>query len=153
MFKLSMRSKNNLVGVKNDLVDVINRAIAITSVDFGVIEGLRSIEKQKQNVKSGASQTMSSKHLTGNAVDLIAYDEKGKVTYELKYYFEIAHAVRTAARDKETAIKWGAAWTISDIRSWNEHMGLAVESYKKSCSERTPKIKPFIDAMHFELSQ
>ena len=39
MFKLSKKSLNNLQGIKQPLVNVVTRAIQITSIDFVVIEG------------------------------------------------------------------------------------------------------------------
>ena len=41
MYKLSKRSMSNLVGVHPDLDAVIERAIQITPIDFGVSEGVR----------------------------------------------------------------------------------------------------------------
>ena len=72
-FKLSQRSLDRLDGVKQDLVNVVRRAIEITTIDFGVTEGLRTEERQKELVAKGASKTMKSKHLDGNAVDLMVY--------------------------------------------------------------------------------
>ena len=68
-FKLSQRSMNNLEGVHEDLVRVVKRALEITEVDFMVLEGLRSVTRQAELVKSGASTTMNSRHLSGKAVD------------------------------------------------------------------------------------
>ncbi|MCP9270530.1 M15 family peptidase, partial [Xenorhabdus sp. XENO-1] len=47
-FKFSQRSENNLKGVHPDLVAVVRRALALSPVDFTVIEGLRTLERQKQ---------------------------------------------------------------------------------------------------------
>jgi len=72
-FALSKRSLEKLEGVEEKLKIVVMRAIHLTKVDFGVICGLRTLEEQKQLVESGASQTLKSKHLEGQAVDLMAY--------------------------------------------------------------------------------
>lgn len=72
MYKLSKKSLDRMKGVHPDLVKVVKRAIQISEVDFTVTEGLRDIERQRELVKSGASKTMNSRHLTGHAVDLIA---------------------------------------------------------------------------------
>jgi peptidoglycan L-alanyl-D-glutamate endopeptidase CwlK len=55
MFKLSKDSLDNLVGVKPQLVSVVKRAIQLTKVDFGVIEGVRTLETQKRYVAQGKS--------------------------------------------------------------------------------------------------
>jgi peptidoglycan LD-endopeptidase CwlK len=70
MYKLGARSKQRLKGVHDDLVRVVERAIEITTVDFTVLEGLRTPERQKALYESGASQTLNSRHITGHAVDL-----------------------------------------------------------------------------------
>ena len=91
MYKLSQRSKDNLSGVKTELVAVVTTAIEHTSVDFGVIQGLRTLQQQKELVAKGASQTMKSKHLTGDAVDLMAY-VGSRASWELNLYDDIASA-------------------------------------------------------------
>jgi len=48
MFKLSQRSLDRMEGVHPDLIRVVKKAITFTKIDFGVIEGLRSEEKQKE---------------------------------------------------------------------------------------------------------
>ncbi len=72
-FRFSQRSEKNLAGVKPQLVAVVRRALALSDVDFGITEGLRTKERQKQLVAEGKSQTMNSRHLTGDAVDVVAY--------------------------------------------------------------------------------
>ena len=72
MYKLSNRSLGKLEGVDNKLVEVVKEAITLTTVDFGVTYGLRTVEEQKKLVAAGRSQTMKSKHLEGKAVDLMA---------------------------------------------------------------------------------
>jgi peptidoglycan LD-endopeptidase CwlK len=148
MFKLSQRSLDKLEGVKPELVDVVKRAIELTTVDFGVIEGLRTEEQQKALVEKGASQTMKSKHLTGNAVDLMAY-VGGRGCWELNVYDEIADAVKGAAEELGTPIRWGAAWTVSDLRNWEGTAEEAMNAYIDI--RRAEGRRPFIDAPHFEL--
>ena len=69
-FKLSQRSRKRLEGVHSDLVAVVELAIIMPPVDFTVIEGLRTPERQRQLYKAGATKTLNSRHLTGHAVDL-----------------------------------------------------------------------------------
>ena len=114
MFKLSQRSKDRMKGVHPDLVKVVEKAITFTKIDFGVIEGLRTEEKQKELVASGASQTMKSKHLTGDAVDLMAY-VNGRGCWEIGVYDEVADAMKQAAYEEDVMIRWGAAWNIQDL--------------------------------------
>ena len=73
MYELSQRSLSRLDGVDERLVKVVCAAIKLSNVDFGVSEGLRTEERQKELVSKGASKTMKSKHLEGRAVDLVGY--------------------------------------------------------------------------------
>ena len=147
-YKLSTRSQERLMGIEPELKEVVYEAIKVTKIDFGVIEGLRTEEKQKQLVESGASQTMKSKHLEGRAVDLMAYIG-GRGSWELNVYDEIADAMKEAAVKVDVAVRWGAAWTVTDIREWEGNMEDAMNSYIDT--RRSQGRRPFIDAPHFEL--
>lgn len=110
-FKLSEKSLDRLKGLHPDIVKVVKRAIEITDSDFSVGEGLRTITRQKELFKQGATKTMNSRHLTGHAVDLFALDEDGKVTWDWKYYHPLAAAVKQAAKDVGVSIEWGGDWS------------------------------------------
>lgn len=147
-YKLSSRSMSKMDGVNQDMIDVVCRAIELTTVDFGVIQGMRTIEEQEALVAKGASQTMKSKHLEGRAVDLMAY-LAGKGSWELSIYDEVADAMKAAAIELGVPIRWGAAWHIDDIREWDGTMEEAMNDYIDL--RRSQGRRPFIDAPHFEL--
>ena len=109
MFVLSKKSLDRLTGVHPDLVRVVKRAIEITTVDFAVLEGVRSKARQEQLVKAGASQTMNSRHITGHAVDLGAY-VSGSVRWDWPLYHKIADAMKQAAAELGVPIEWGGDW-------------------------------------------
>ena len=147
-FKLSEKSIDRLKGLDSSLIDVVKRAIDLTEVDFGVSEGLRTLERQKELVEKGASQTLKSKHLGGKAVDLVAYIGP-RVSWELSVYDDIADAMRQAAKELDVTLRWGAAWhknlSDSDMSAedlMNEYIDL----------RRSQNRRPFIDAPHFELA-
>lgn len=148
MFRLSKRSKENLVSVQAPLVAVVQRAITLTKVDFAVTEGFRTQARQRELVAKGASQTMNSKHLIGEAVDLVAFLDS-RVSWELALYDEIADAMRAAAIAENVGVRWGAAWNIPDIRYWTGTMEDAINHYVDT--RRKLGKRPFIDAPHFEL--
>jgi peptidoglycan LD-endopeptidase CwlK len=148
-YKLSKRSLARLEGVDERMVRVVNTAITFSTVDFGVIQGLRTIEEQRELVAKGASQTMKSKHLDGLAVDLMAYiGSRG--SWELSLYDNIADAMKLAAIEEDVAIRWGAAWQIPDIREWDGTMQDAMDNYIDL--RRSQGRRPFIDGPHFELA-
>ena len=154
MFKLSKRSNGNLEGVHPDLVRVVRRAIELTDTDFGVYEGVRDIETQKQYVASGASQTMKSKHLIqkdgfSHAVDMMAYiGSRG--SWEITLYDNLADAMKEAACELGVSIKWGACWHINDLTNFEGTMQQATNEYIDL--RRSQGRRPFIDGPHFELS-
>ena len=147
-FKLSNRSKGKLEGVHPDMVKVVETAIGLTKVDFGVTYGVRTVEEQEKLVASGRSQTMKSKHLDGLAVDLMAYIGS-RASWELNLYDDIADAMAEAARDNNVKIRWGAAWHIDSIADWDFTMQDAMNSYVDL--RRAQGRRPFIDGPHFEL--
>ncbi len=147
-YKLSKRSLKNLEGVHPKMIEVVQHAISVSKVDFAVIEGLRTLERQKELYARGASQTMKSKHLTGKAVDLMAFiGTRG--SWELNLYDDIADAMRQGAIKAKVHIRWGAAWSIPDIRDWKGTMEEAMNSYIDE--RRKQGQRPFIDAPHFEI--
>lgn len=147
-FKLGKRSLEKLEGVDESLVAVVKRAIELTNIDFGVIYGLRTVEEQEKLFAAGKSQTMKSKHLEGRAVDLMAYVD-GKGCWELNVYDDLCDAMKEAAKELGVAIKWGAAWSEGDIRSYSSTSEDAMMSYIDL--RRSQGRRPFIDGPHFEL--
>jgi peptidoglycan L-alanyl-D-glutamate endopeptidase CwlK len=147
-FELSQRSLDRLEGVEDSLVVVVKRAIQLTNVDFGVSEGVRSVERQKELVAKGASKTMKSKHIEGLAVDLVAYIS-GRVSWELNLYDDIADAMAAAAKEHGVTVRWGGAWHIDDIGTWQGKMEDAMTTYIDL--RRSQGKRPFIDGPHFEL--
>ena len=107
---LGSRSVIRLKGVHPDLVKVVQHAIEISEVDFTVLEGLRSIERQQALVKAGASQTLKSRHLTGHAVDLGAWVDD-QVDWSWPLYSKIAKAMETASKQVGVPTEWGGNWT------------------------------------------
>ena len=108
-YKLSKRSLSRLDGVHKDLVQVVKLAIELTEVDFGVTEGVRTIERQRELFAKGASKTMNSRHLTGHAVDLVAY-VGSEVRWDWPLYHKIADAMKRAANSLGVPIVWGGDW-------------------------------------------
>ena len=153
-FSLSSRSRGKLEGVHPDMVAVVETAITLTKVDFGVTYGVRTLEEQKRLYESGRSQTMNSKHLlqddTGysHAVDVVAYDGSD-VVWEINVYDDICDAFKKAAEMHGVAIKWGAAWSEGDIRSYPGTAEDAMNAYIDL--RRSQGRRPFIDGPHFEL--
>jgi peptidoglycan L-alanyl-D-glutamate endopeptidase CwlK len=106
---LGPRSLSRLQDVHPDLVRVVKRAAAMSDLDFTVLEGLRTLERQKVLMKNGATKTMNSRHLTGHAVDLAPMVGDG-VSWDWPLYHKIAAAMKEAAKQLDIAIVAGADW-------------------------------------------
>ena len=121
---LSERSLGRLQGAHPDLHKVIVRAAAISDMDFTVLEVLRTVERQRHLVKTGASKTMNSRHLPGKdglsrAVDIAPLDDTGKVSWAWPLYHKLAVVIKQAAVDVGIPIEWGGDWiTFKDGPHW-----------------------------------
>jgi peptidoglycan L-alanyl-D-glutamate endopeptidase CwlK len=118
MIKLGLTSQKRLQGVHPDLVKVVKRAAELSDVDFTVTEGLRTLERQRQLVKAGASKTLKSRHLNGHAVDL-AVLINGKLSWDWPMYHKLAKWVKQAAVELKIPIEWGGDWrSFKDGPHW-----------------------------------
>lgn len=117
-FTLSARSLRRLEGVHPDLVRVIKHAIQNSTVDFTVLEGVRTLATQRKYVATGKSKTMNSRHLTGHAVD-IAPVVNGSVSWNWDHFYPLADAVKAAAKAEGVPITWGGDWrSFKDGPHW-----------------------------------
>lgn len=129
-FSLSARSVKRLEGLHPDLRRVVERAIQITTTDFMVVEGVRTLAQQRKNVLSGASKTMRSRHLTGHAVDIapmLDLDKDGDldVSWLQAHFAPLASAMKQAAKELGVRIEWGF-----DLWGWDgPHFQLPWKEY------------------------
>lgn len=146
-FVFSSSSLARLNGVNDNLVRVVKRALELSTQDFAVLEGLRTKERQRELVRKGASQTMNSHHITGRAVDLVPIVD-GKVSWDWKYYYPIAEAMRKAAKELGVQVKWGGSWEV--LNTTDTATTKLVENYV--ATRRKQGRKAFTDGPHFELA-
>ena len=131
-FVLSKLSLGRLEGVNPALVKVVKRAIEITPQDFMVVEGVRSKEQCYINYGKGRTvaqctakgvpakyaqpklakvtwlnNPLSSKHVSGKAVDLVPYPVNWN---DLTKFDQVAKAMFAAAKELGVSIRWGADW-------------------------------------------
>ncbi len=124
-YALSDKSLGRLQGVHPRLQEVVKLAIRLTDIDFAVLEGLRTYERQQALFAAGATRTMKSRHLSGHAVDLGAIVD-GQVRWDWPLYHRIAAAVKGAALQLHVPIEWGGDWeTFKD----GPHYQLPWEAY------------------------
>jgi len=148
-FKLGDKSLKELCVVHLDLVAVVKRAIEITVQDFSVHDGLRTEEEQRKLFERRATTTLRSRHLTGHAVDLVPYIN-GKLRWEWDPIYDIAAAVRKAAKEQDVPIRWGGAWDIifTDTDASPEDLVVDYSARRREAGKRV-----FTDGPHFELPE
>ena len=113
-FKLGKTSLARLQGVDETLVNVVKRAIEISEVDFTVLEGVRTLERQRELYAHGRTApgkivtwTMKSRHIEGKAVDLVPYPLDWN---DLEKFNKIKDAMFKAAKEQDVNLRWGADW-------------------------------------------
>lgn len=114
--EFSTRSKEMLKGVNPTLAELMYRVEEQHPDAFEITEGLRSRERQAQMVAEGKSQTMNSRHLGGNAVDIVATGPDGQPNWDFEAYRPIAETAKaTAAALGIPDFVWGGDWkTLKD---------------------------------------
>lgn len=152
-FVLGKSSIQLLAGLMPEMVQIVKRAIQLTTQDFAVYETLRSPMRQQEMVAKGTSKTLKSKHLRqadgfAHAMDLVPWINNA-LAWDWDGCYKIALAVDLAATEPGFTdnIRWGGAWdrVLSDF-------GGNVDAYKKEVElyrSRHPG-PDFIDGPHFE---
>lgn len=106
-YVFSQASREKLQGVHPDLVKVAKLALTLSEVDFKVIEGVRTKQRQTELYKKGATKTMNSRHLTGHAIDIVPLP----LDWNDKQAFgKVAKAMFEASRQLKIPIRWGGDW-------------------------------------------
>lgn len=114
-FVLSERSLSNLKGVHPKLVAVVELALNLSTMDFVVIEGLRSEARQRELLAQGKSWVQRSAHQEGKAVDLMALPADGSGNWEAAHYDLINAAMQEAAGRLGVRLTWGGQWKVRDL--------------------------------------
>jgi peptidoglycan L-alanyl-D-glutamate endopeptidase CwlK len=131
MFKFGQKSKDKLLEVHEDLRAVMIEVIKLSPIDFGITEGMRSLERAEKLKQDGLSKVgTKSKHCQGKAVDIVCLNG-GQVTWDLDFYEAVAQVVGEVSESLDIPIRWGGSWVTGDFKL-NRDMN-------------------FIDAVHFEL--
>lgn len=128
--KFSERSKKNLAGIHPDLVKVMDRSIVDSPVDFTIVEGVRTTERQKELYAKGRTEpgkivtyadgvVNKSNHQAredgyGYAVDLYPYVGGQLRMNDIESLREIAFHIKTIAMSLGVKIDWGGDWKMRD---------------------------------------
>ena len=121
MFKLSAKSKERLEGVNPRIIEIVDLALTITHIDFGIPGdgGIRTAERQLELYEKGVSKcdgyNAKSYHQTGRAFDVYAYVD-GKASWNRGHLTSVATAILQAASELGYKLEWGGHW-----RTWQDY--------------------------------
>lgn len=164
-FKLSKSSMKNLEGVRGDLRMLVEEAITISPVDFGILDngGLRTASMQKALYQSGASKlngtSIKSKHQKqadgfGWAVDLVPY--MNGFRWEWPLIYPIAGVMAYLSRKRDVELRWGGVWDRElddyaprDLSSHEDYAAVMKRAVRDYCVRHPGP--DFIDGPHYEL--
>ncbi len=114
MYKASKRSKENVKGVDERLVLLVGYALAISKVDFVVVEGLRSTERQKQLYREKKSKcdgvTNISKHQEGKAIDIYYVGWKNSDSPDDERWKKLIEIFKLAGKNLNLKLNFGYDW-------------------------------------------
>lgn len=108
--RLTPKDREKLKGLHPDLVKVIERAAEISDRPFVLLEGKRTLARQKQLLAQGATTTLNSRHLTGHAIDIAPLGPNGKVSWDWPLYYPLAKIIKQAAKEVGVPFEWGGDW-------------------------------------------
>ncbi len=97
------RTESNLIGVDPELEAIVRYAYETCPIPFIVIDGVRTLDEQKEHLKNGATTTLHSKHLSGLAIDFVptSFDWNN-----IEAFTEIGECFK----DIDDRIVWGGDW-------------------------------------------
>lgn len=151
-FRLGTRSLQRIEGVHPDIMAVVQYAIRISPVDFGIPKtgGVRDDKTQHRLMGTGKSKTLRSRHLTGHAVDIYAIDPKtGNATWEPRLVLQVHEAFEQASAALHAPLRWGGDWDQDgDIRERGEddlvHHELPRRQYGNNRHSQSEKAAAFL---------
>ncbi|MFD0767745.1 M15 family metallopeptidase [Bacillus sp. CGMCC 1.60114] len=110
-------------------------------IEMLIYETIRTIEQQRKNVAKGASQTMRSYHLVGQALDFVPINSNGTEDWEEYWKEPWASVIRYA---KNIGFEWGGDWkefVDSPHLQWN-HKGYGTDTFNGSGAQDVPDSPP-----------
>ena len=122
-YTLNNRSLVRLKGVNPSLIAIATTAKIDTPYNFEIADmgGFRTVADQKYLYASGRTRPGKivtradgvkklSNHQSGNAIDIVCYDN-GKITWDEKVFKEVAkHLKEVASKYYGIELKWGGDW-------------------------------------------
>jgi hypothetical protein len=149
-FFFNEESEAKLKDVNPQLAEVMRKALAISDIEFQILEGKRTTKEHTKYYEKGITQRSDqSAHLYGYAVDLIIYLD-GRPVLEYEPYDDVFDCVKMAAQELGVKIRWGGAPNWHDITTYVGFVEDLANSYVDL--RREAGKRPLPDVHHFELA-
>ena len=141
--ELNSKELNKLRLIDARLALVVVTCAALGPNKLTVLEGIRSLKRQKELFAEKKTWTMTSNHLTGNAVDIAPLP----ISWEWGDFYPIADQMDAAADLWEIPLTWGSAWDQT-TEQWDDSL-TAQKHYKQI--RRAQGRKATLDGPHWEI--
>lgn len=105
-------------------------------IEVLIYETIRTVEQQREYVRKGASQTMRSYHLVGQALDFVPIQSNGTEDWNGYNKEPWASAIRYA---KQIGFEWGGDWKgfVDSPHLQYNYKGYGTDTFWKRCSKRS----------------
>jgi len=132
MFSLGTSSRNNIKDVEPQLILIVEEALKVSPIDFGVPSdgGKRTAERQNEmyldpNIETNCDGYNNiSNHQTGNAFDVFAY-VNGMASWDKVHLAIVAGVILATAENLynsghiDVKIRWGGTFGSSSFDGWD----------------------------------
>lgn len=105
-----------------------------------IYETIRTVEQQRKNVANGASQTMKSYHLVGQALDFVPVDSKGKTLWNGYNHSNIQKALNYA---RKIGFELGYDWGWDSPHLQYNYKGYGTDTFGKVKMEKKESVRMF----------
>lgn len=119
-----LKKQERLAGVDKRLVDVVMKACSYVPFDVQLVEGLRTQARQLELWNQGrdgkggkiVTWTKNSKHILGEAVDIVPLQADGSINWnDKKSFAQLASAMVEASRGLGIKVKNGGDWNMNGV--------------------------------------
>jgi len=153
---LNATSLKRLQGVHPHLVAVVKRAAELSDIPFQISEGIRTLSRQKELYKQGATRTMNSRHIAApnglsHAVDVVIII-KGVAVWDFYLYARLSEYFKKAAKEQGHTLEWGGDWkSLKDgphyQLPWNEYPGIVKAGDKPPAQPSDDELETLVIGM------
>ena len=113
------------------------------NIEILIYETIRTKEKQMEYVKKGASKTMKSYHLVGQALDFVPVDKQGNALWN---GYDLPHIKKAIQYAKQLGFTWGGDWKgfVDKPHLQYEYKGYGTDTFNASSKNSSVDINDLV---------